>query len=103
MVGICHVRTPLRDSGSACRPCRFRGPCVCGGRRAATNALAQVQAVVSASKDMIRHLRLQIAKLRRMQLEDIETDIADGNAKAEATATKENDLNMFMEYPFGDV
>ena len=55
---------------------------------------------------MIRHLRLQIAKLRReqyghsaerharlieqleMQLEDLETDIADDRAKAEATAPK---------------
>lgn len=77
-----------------------------GALLAATNELAQVQAVVSASEDMIRHLRLQIAKLRReqfghsaerharlieqleMQLEDIETDIADDNAKAEATSPK---------------
>ena len=77
-----------------------------GALLAATNGLAQVQAVVSASEDMIRHLRLQIAKLRReqfghsaerharlieqleMQLEDIETDIADDNAKAEATSPK---------------
>ena len=55
---------------------------------------------------MIRHLRLQIAKLRReqfghsaerharlieqleMQLEDLETDIADDKAKAEPTSPK---------------
>jgi transposase len=77
-----------------------------GALLAATSELAQVQAVVSASEDMIRHLRLQIAKLRReqfghsaerharlieqpeMQLEDIETDIADDKAKAEATSPK---------------
>jgi len=70
---------------------------------AAKGKLTQVQAIVSASEDMIRHLRLQIAKLRReqygqsaerharlieqleMQLEDIETDIADDRGKAEAT------------------
>ena len=70
---------------------------------AAKGELTQVQAIVSASEDMIRHLRLQIAKLRReqyghsaerharlieqleMQLEDIETDIADDRAKTEAT------------------
>lgn len=68
--------------------------------------LTQVQAIISASEDMIRHLRLQIAKLRReqyghgaerharlieqleMQLEDIETDIADDRAKAEATGPR---------------
>ena len=73
---------------------------------AAKGELTQVQAIVSASEDMIRHLRLQIAKLRReqygqsaerharlieqleMQLEDIETDIADDRAKAEATGPK---------------
>lgn len=74
-----------------------------GALAAAKGELTQVQAIVSASEDMIRHLRLQIAKLRReqygqsaerharlieqleMQLEDIETDIADDRAKAEAT------------------
>ncbi len=77
-----------------------------GALIAAKGELTQVQAIVSASEDMIRHLRLQIAKLRReqygqsaerharlieqleMQLEDIETDIADDRAKAEATAPK---------------
>ena len=61
---------------------------------AAERALTQSRAVISASDDMIRHLRLEIAKLRReqfgpsserstrlieqleMQLEDLETDIA---------------------------
>jgi transposase len=73
-----------------------------GALVAAKGELTQVQAIVSASDDMIRHLR-QIAKLRReqygqsaerharlikqleMQLEDIATDIADDRAKAEAT------------------
>ena len=77
-----------------------------GALVAAKGELTQVQAIVSASEDMTRHLRLQIAKLRReqygqsaerharlieqleMQLEDIETDIADDRAKAEATAPK---------------
>lgn len=76
-----------------------------GALVAAKGELTQVQAIVSAAEDMIRHLRLQIAKLRReqyghsaerharlieqleMQLEDIETDIADDRAKAEATAS----------------
>ena len=70
----------------------------------AEQELAQTRAMVSASEDMINHLRLQIAKLRReqfgrsserhaqlmeqleMQLEDLETDIAEGRVKAEATA-----------------
>jgi len=61
--------------------------------------------MVPASEDMISHLRLQIAKLRReqygrsserharlieqleMQLEYLETDIAEGRAKAEAMAS----------------
>ncbi|MDK8875559.1 IS66 family transposase [Paracoccus sp. SSJ] len=73
-----------------------------GALVATKGELTQVQAIVSVSEDMIRHLRLQIAKLRReqygqsaerharlieqleMQLEDIETDIADDRAKAEA-------------------
>lgn len=74
--------------------------------RAATaeRELTQSRAVISASDDMIRHLRLEIAKLRReqfgpsserstrlieqleMQLEDLETDIAADRAKAEAAA-----------------
>ena len=72
---------------------------------AAEQELTQTRAVVSASEDMISHLRLQIAKLRReqygrsserhaqlieqleMQLEDLETDIAEGRAKAEAMAS----------------
>ena len=71
---------------------------------AAEQELMQTRAVISASEDMISHLRLQIAKLRweqygrsserhaqlieqlEMQLEDLETDIADGRAKAETTA-----------------
>ena len=77
-----------------------------GALVAAKGELTQVQAIVSASEDMIRHLRLQIAKLRHeqyghsaerharlieqleMQLEDLETDIADDRAKAEATAPR---------------
>jgi nucleoside-diphosphate-sugar epimerase len=73
---------------------------------AAEEELTQARAVVSASDAMIRHLQLQIAKLRRdqfghsaerharlieqleMQLEDIETDIADDRAKAEATGPR---------------
>ena len=73
---------------------------------AAKGELTQVQAIVSASEDMIRHLRLQIAKLRReqyghsaerharlieqleMQLEDLETDLEQDRAKADATAAK---------------
>ena len=72
---------------------------------AAEQELTQTRAVVSASEDMISHLRLQIAKLRReqygrsserhaqlieqleMQLEDLETDIAEGRAKAEAVTS----------------
>ncbi len=68
--------------------------------------MTQVQAVVSASEEMIRHLRLQIAKLRReqyghsaerharlieqleMQLEDLETDLGDDRARAEALIPK---------------
>ena len=73
---------------------------------AAKGELTQVQAIVSASEDMIRHLRLHIAKLRReqyghgaerharliehleMQREDIETDSVDDRAKAEATGPR---------------
>ena len=69
---------------------------------AAERELTQSRAVISASDDMIRHLRLEIAKLQRdqfgpsserrarlveqleMQLEDLETDIAADGAKAEA-------------------
>lgn len=71
---------------------------------AAEQQLVQTRAVISASEDMIRHLRLEIAKLRReqfgvsserrarlieqleMQLEDLETDIAADRVKAEAAA-----------------
>ena len=76
--------------------------------RAATaeHELTQFRAVISASDDMIRHLRLEIAKLRReqfgpsserrarlieqleMQLEDLETDIGADRAKAEAEAPR---------------
>lgn len=73
---------------------------------AAERELTQARAVVSASEEMIQHLRLQIARLRRdqyghsaerqarlieqleMRLEDLETDLADDRAKAAATATK---------------
>lgn len=73
---------------------------------AAERELTQSRAVISASDDMIRHLRLEIAKLRReqfgpsserrarlieqleMQLEDLETDIAADRAKAEAEAPR---------------
>lgn len=73
---------------------------------AAERELTQARAVVSASEEMIQHLRLQIARLRRdqyghsaerqarlieqleMRLEDLETDLADDRAKAEATAPK---------------
>ena len=73
---------------------------------AAKGELTQVQAVVSAAEDMIRHLRLQIAKLRReqyghsaerharlieqleMQLEDLEADLGEDCAKADALPTK---------------
>ena len=71
---------------------------------AAEHELTQSRAIISASDDMIRHLRLEIAKLRReqfgpsserrarlieqleMQLEDLETDIAADRTKAEAEA-----------------
>jgi transposase len=73
---------------------------------AAEEELTQTRAVVLASEDMIRHLRLQIAKLRReqyghsaerharlieqleMQLEDIETDIAIDRARTEDMVPK---------------
>jgi transposase len=77
-----------------------------GALVAAKGELTQVQAIVSASDDMIRHLRLQIAKLRReqygnsaerharlieqleLQLEDLETDLGEDSAKADALPTK---------------
>ncbi|WP_417690090.1 IS66 family transposase [Roseibium sp.] len=77
-----------------------------GALVAAKGELTQVQAIVSASEYMIRHLRLQIAKLRReqyghgaerrsrlieqleMQLEDLETDLEQDRAKADAAAAK---------------
>lgn len=73
---------------------------------AAEEELTQTRAVVSVSEEMIRHLRLQIAKLRReqygqsaerqaklieqleMQLEDIEIDLSDDRARAEALVPK---------------
>lgn len=69
---------------------------------AAERELTQSRAVISASDNMIRHLRLEIAKLRReqfgpsserstrlieqleMQLEDLETDIAADQCESEA-------------------
>ncbi|WP_353144967.1 IS66 family transposase [Paracoccus sp. (in: a-proteobacteria)] len=77
-----------------------------GALIAARSELTQVQPVVSAAEEMIRHLRLQIAKLRReqyghsaerharlieqleMQLEDLETDLQLDRAKADAIASK---------------
>ena len=77
-----------------------------GALLAAKGELTQVQAIVSASDDMIRHLRLQIAKLRReqyghsaerharlieqleLQLEDLEADLGEDCAKADAFPTK---------------
>ena len=77
-----------------------------GALAAAKGELTQVQAVVSAAEDIIRHLRLQIAKLRReqyghsaerharlieqleMQLEDLEADLGEDCAKADALPTK---------------
>jgi transposase len=73
---------------------------------AAEQELTQARAIVSASDAMIRHLQLQIAKLRReqfghsaerharlieqleMQLEDLETDLGQDRAKADAVAAK---------------
>ena len=72
----------------------------------AEEELTQVRAVVSASDAMIRHLQLQIAKLRReqyghsaerharlieqleMQLEDLETDLGQDRAKTDAAVAK---------------
>lgn len=73
---------------------------------AAEEELTQARAVVSASDAMIRHLQLQIAKLRReqfghsaerharlieqleMQLEDLETDLGQDRAKTDAAVAK---------------
>lgn len=73
---------------------------------AAEEELIQARAVVSASDAMIRHLQLQIAKLRReqfghsaerharlieqleMQLEDLETDLGQDRAKTDAAVAK---------------
>ena len=73
---------------------------------AAEDELMQTRAVVSASDAMIRHLQLQIAKLRRdqfghsaerharlieqleMQLEDLETDLGQDRAKTDAAVAK---------------
>jgi transposase len=73
---------------------------------AAEDELMQTRAVVSASDAMIRHLQLQIAKLRReqfghsaerharlieqleMQLEDMETDLGQDRARTDAAAAK---------------
>jgi len=77
-----------------------------GALAAVKDELSQVHAVVSASEDMIRQLRLQIAKLRReqyghsaerharlieqleMQLEDLETDLGADRAMAEVAPAK---------------
>lgn len=73
-----------------------------GALIAAKDELTQVRGVVSAAEDMIRHLRLQIAKLRREQyghsaerharlieqLEDLETDLEQDRAKADAAASR---------------
>ncbi|GHC33425.1 transposase [Gemmobacter nanjingensis] len=73
---------------------------------ASKSELADAKAVVSASDAMIRHLQLQIAKLRRdqfghsaerharlieqleMQLEDLETDLGQDRAKTDAAVSK---------------
>ena len=73
---------------------------------ASKSELADAKAVVSASDAMIRHLQLQIAKLRRdqfghsaerharlieqleMQLEDLETDLGQDRAKTDAAVAK---------------
>ena len=73
---------------------------------AAEEELTQARAVVSTSDAMIRHLQLQIAKLRReqfghsaerharlieqleMQLEDLETDLGQDRAKTDAAVAK---------------
>lgn len=73
---------------------------------AAEDELIQARAVVSASDAMIRHLQLQIAKLRReqfghsaerharlieqleMQLEDLETDLGQDRTKTDAAVAK---------------
>ncbi|MFN6008350.1 MAG: IS66 family transposase [Paracoccaceae bacterium] len=73
---------------------------------AAEDELMQTRAVVSASDAMIRHLQLEIAKLRReqfghsaerharlieqleMQLEELETDLGQDRAKTDAAAAK---------------
>jgi transposase len=73
---------------------------------AAEDELTQARAVVSASDAMIRHLQLQIAKLRReqfgqgaerqtrlieqleMQLEDLETDLGQDRARTDAAVAK---------------
>jgi transposase len=73
---------------------------------AAEDELTQARAVVSASDAMIRHLQLQIAKLRReqfghsaerharlieqleMQLEDLETDLGQDRAKTDVAVAK---------------
>ncbi|RWR26318.1 hypothetical protein D2T31_20440 [Sinirhodobacter populi] len=69
--------------------------------------------VVSAAEEMIRHLRLQIAKLRReqyghsaerharlieqleMQLEDLETDLEQDRAKADAIVASKTTVAAF--------
>ncbi|MBD1205439.1 MAG: IS66 family transposase [Rhodobacteraceae bacterium] len=73
---------------------------------AAEDELTQARAVVSASDAMIRHLQLQIAKLRRaqfghgaerqtrlieqleMQLEDLETDLGQDRARTDGAVAK---------------
>ena len=73
---------------------------------AAERALTQSHAIILASDDMIRHLHLEIAKLRReqfgpsserstrlieqleMQIEDPETDIAADRCEAKAEAPR---------------
>ena len=102
MVDIPHVGDRPGDRRSA------RCPWLAAEARAsaAEEELTQTRAIVSASEDMIRHLRLQIAKLRReqyghsaerharlieqleMQLEDIETDIAIDRARTEDMVPK---------------
>lgn len=95
--------TPLRAALAAAEA---RASAAEGALVAARSELIQAQAVVSAAEEMIRHLRLQIAKLRRdqyghnaerharlieqleMELEDLETDLEQDRAKADAAASR---------------
>lgn len=103
-----HVGDPFGDRCPARRlaAAEARASAAEGALVAARSELIQAQAVVSAAEEMIRHLRLQIAKLRRdryghsaerharlieqleMQPEDLETDLEQDRAKADAAASR---------------